>query len=168
MGGQPVALRTATAGSTTSTVSWLISDNHSTTLAAINSTTGAVTRRYLDPFGNTRGSPAAWPDDKSFLDDPTTNTQQVGARVYDPTLGRFLTVDPILETGDPQALNGYAYANNNPVSNSDPTGLRPVGPNGDDFPASGCWGTGAHNPPSQSRVHPSLTRDWAPIVHESN
>ena len=123
--GQPVAVRTAAAGSTTSTVSWLISDNHSTTLTSINSTTGTVTHRYLDPFGNTRGATVAWADDKSFLDDPTdptTNTQQVGARVYDPTLGRFLTVDPALETGDPQALNGYAYANNDPVNKSDPSG----------------------------------------------
>lgn len=70
----------------------------------------------------------AWPDDKSFLDDPTdptTNTQQLGARVYDPTLGRFLTVDPILETGDPQALNGYSYADTDPMNHSDRTGPRP-------------------------------------------
>ena len=119
--GQPVAVRTAAAGSTTSTtstVSWLVSDNHSSTLTAINSTTGTVTRRYLDPFGNTRGASAAWPDDRSFLDDPTdpaTSTEQVGARVYDPTLGRFLTVDPVLERNDPQALNGYAYADNDPA-----------------------------------------------------
>jgi len=38
--------------------------------------------------------------------------------------GRFTTLDPVLETNDPSQLNGYGYAGNNPVTNSDPTGLR--------------------------------------------
>ncbi|MFJ8795965.1 polymorphic toxin-type HINT domain-containing protein, partial [Streptomyces sp. NPDC102462] len=34
-----------------------------------------------------------------------------------------LSVDPILDTTDPQSLNGYTYADNNPTTHSDPTGL---------------------------------------------
>lgn len=50
----------------------------------------------------------------------------VGARSYDPSTGRFLSVDPILATGDNQQINGYAYAHNNPVTFTDPTGLIPL------------------------------------------
>lgn len=51
----------------------------------------------------------------------------LGARYYDETLGRFLSVDPLLDLADPQQWNGYAYANNNPVSFADPSGLLPLG-----------------------------------------
>lgn len=42
--------------------------------------------------------------------------------MYDPAIGRFLSVDPVLSTDQAQSLNGYSYGNNNPVTFSDPTG----------------------------------------------
>ena len=45
------------------------------------------------------------------------------ARYYDPELGRFIQADSIVPSpGDPQALNRYAYARNNPVRYTDPSG----------------------------------------------
>jgi RHS repeat-associated protein len=44
-------------------------------------------------------------------------------RDYDPTTGRYIQADPIGLAGDP---NPYAYALNNPVSNTDPEGLNAV------------------------------------------
>jgi RHS repeat-associated protein len=49
-------------------------------------------------------------------------------RFYDPTQGRFTTVDP-LEMGastltDPQTLNQFTYSGNDPVNRIDPDGLR--------------------------------------------
>jgi uncharacterized protein RhaS with RHS repeats len=41
------------------------------------------------------------------------------ARIYSPTLGRFLQTDPI---GYGDGLNMYAYVGNNPVNRSDPSG----------------------------------------------
>ncbi|WP_423462376.1 RHS repeat-associated core domain-containing protein [Promicromonospora sp. MS192] len=38
-------------------------------------------------------------------------------------LGSFVSVDPVMDLSDPQQWNAYAYANNNPVTWSDPTGL---------------------------------------------
>lgn len=49
------------------------------------------------------------------------------SRYYDPVLGRFLQPDSIVpDPRNPQALNRYAFAYNNPVANSDPTGHAPV------------------------------------------
>jgi RHS repeat-associated protein len=62
--------------------------------------------------------------------DALTGLYDFGARFYDPTLGRFLTVDPILpDPMDFRDLNPYAYARGNPVSMLD------VGGAGSAFPA---------------------------------
>jgi len=46
-----------------------------------------------------------------------------GARFYSPRLGRFISADTVVpEPGEPQALNRYAYATNNPLRFVDPTG----------------------------------------------
>lgn len=98
---------------------------------AVDATTQAITRRYTKPFGEARGAaPSAWPDDKGFLGkaaDPGTGLTHVGAREYDPASGRFLSVDPVIAPDDHESLNGYACANNTPVTLADPTGLRPDG-----------------------------------------
>lgn len=44
----------------------------------------------------------------------------MGARYYDPQLGRFISEDPIGIAG---GLNLYAYAGSDPVNGVDPTGL---------------------------------------------
>ncbi|RMD62918.1 RHS repeat-associated core domain-containing protein, partial [Candidatus Parcubacteria bacterium] len=45
------------------------------------------------------------------------------ARYYDPAIGRFIQPDTIVpEPANPQALNRYAYVNNNPVRYTDPSG----------------------------------------------
>jgi RHS repeat-associated protein len=47
------------------------------------------------------------------------------ARLYDPQVGRFLSADPTTETPyDLQDLNRYSYCLNNPLSLTDPTGIR--------------------------------------------
>jgi len=88
--------------------------------------TGAVASLSRSSSGGPRGSASAWPDDHTFLGKPTDSTiglTLIGARPYDTALGRFVSVDPLLSQTDPQSLSGYAYANNNPQTLSDPTGL---------------------------------------------
>lgn len=75
-----------------------------------------------------RGPAVTWTDDRGFLDKPTdasTALTIIGAREYDPTTGRFISLDPVLESNSPQQLNGYTYAADNPVTQSDPSGLMP-------------------------------------------
>ncbi|MCB9654686.1 MAG: RHS repeat-associated core domain-containing protein [Deltaproteobacteria bacterium] len=48
---------------------------------------------------------------------------RLNGRVYDPGLGRFLSVDPIIaDPANAQSLNAYSYVLNNPLSLIDPSG----------------------------------------------
>lgn len=55
--------------------------------------------------------------------DTGTGLTHIGARQFDALLGRFLSVDPLLESDKHQSLNGYSYAENNPVTLADPSGM---------------------------------------------
>lgn len=51
----------------------------------------------------------------------------MGARVYDPVAGRFLSTDPQeVNPSDLHSFNRYAYANNNPYRFVDPDGNTPL------------------------------------------
>jgi RHS repeat-associated protein len=63
-------------------------------------------------------------------EDSVTGLYAMGARYYSPTVGRFITQDPLLGISfDPQSLHRYSYARNNPLRYVDPHGLvfHPVG-----------------------------------------
>ncbi|GAA2341240.1 hypothetical protein GCM10010170_024560 [Dactylosporangium salmoneum] len=107
-------------------LSWMSIDHHGTGTLAIDSVSLAATRRRLDPYGNPRSNVAvAWPSDRGFLNgtQDSTGLTHLGAREYEPTTGRFISVDPLLDVTDPLAIGGYGYSDNNPVTKSDPTGL---------------------------------------------
>jgi RHS repeat-associated protein len=119
--GSPVAVRT-TAGLT-----WLVQDHQGTSTAMVGTDKDlTVTRRRILPFGDTRGAaPTGWAGDKGFVGGTRDNTglTHLGAREYDASIGRFISVDPLMDLADPQQWNGYGYSNDTPVTMSDPTGL---------------------------------------------
>ncbi|MGW2354958.1 polymorphic toxin-type HINT domain-containing protein [Actinacidiphila glaucinigra] len=123
--GSAIALRSNKTGA--AVLTWLAADHHGTSSIAVDAGTQAITKRYTTPFGAPRtGGTGTWPDDKAFLGDTadtSTGLTHIGAREYDPTIGRFLSIDPVLETDKAQTLNGYTYSANNPVTFSDPTGM---------------------------------------------
>ncbi len=108
----------------------LAGDHQGSTYAevALNSS-NSVRIRKQDPFGNQRGADTVGGNLQThtgFLGatrDDASGYVPLGARLYDPVVGRFLSADPVLDLNDPLQSNGYAYAHNNPVTHSDPTGL---------------------------------------------
>ncbi|WP_158607669.1 RHS repeat-associated core domain-containing protein [Flexivirga caeni] len=135
-------------------LSYLETNAQGTVIAAYQPPTsgtgaGTTTRQFLDPYGNnlaaTGPSPVSpvLPDDRGFLAHPTntdTGLITLGARMYDPTLGAFTSVDPIQAPNDPAQWNGYTYAGNNPVTHADPTGA--MYPPSDE---NGPYSYGCHN-----------------------
>ncbi|WP_405815035.1 MULTISPECIES: ricin-type beta-trefoil lectin domain protein [unclassified Streptomyces] len=107
----------------------LLADHHNTATVAVEQTAGQpVTRRKFDPYGNQRGGAVNnWPGSRTFLgtgvDDASTGLTHIGAREYEPATGRFISVDPVIDVTNPLQMNGYNYANNNPISQMDPSGL---------------------------------------------
>jgi len=140
------AIRTTTGG-----LAFQTGDHHGTTQLSINANDLSVTRRKSDPFGNPRGTQPTWPTTRGYVNGTTdpTGLTHLGAREYDPTTGRFISLDPVLDPADPQSWQGYAYADNTPVTASDPSGLRVD----DAGPACGTPGGASCNslpaPPSQ-------------------
>ncbi|BCJ37006.1 hypothetical protein Athai_45090 [Actinocatenispora thailandica] len=91
----------------------------------VDATTRDATYRYTDPFGTARSTLPDWIGDHGFVGGITnadTGLTTLGARQYDPDTGRFISADPVADPSDPQQLNGYAYANNSPITHADPTG----------------------------------------------
>ncbi|MFL1434767.1 RHS repeat-associated core domain-containing protein [Nocardiopsis protaetiae] len=105
---------------------WVFSDHHGTGQLTVNAMTGEVVQRRMTVFGESRGSTGEWPGERGFVNgmvDASTGLTQLGARAYDAALGRFISVDPLMNLTDAQTLNGYAYANNSPATYWDGTGL---------------------------------------------
>jgi len=118
--GATLAVRTPTA------LSWLLTDHQASNTIAVNHATGAITRQRYTPYGAHRGANATLPTDRGYLgktEDDSTGLLATDNRYYDPTLARFISVDPLADLANPQTLNPYSYAANNPITYSDPSGL---------------------------------------------
>ncbi|MFK0232370.1 polymorphic toxin-type HINT domain-containing protein [Streptomyces vinaceus] len=140
----PTMVKTAKGG--VITTSYLIGDKNGTATTAVDATTSAVTRRKFMPYGEIRGAaPSLWPGKKGFVGgelDESTGLVHLGAREYDPATGRFLSVDPVVDFNEPKQQNPYVYANNSPVTFSDPSGLSiapPTMPIKDFTEAEAAW-----------------------------
>lgn len=106
------------------TTHYYVSDYRGSVVAMVDATTSAnITHKYqYDDFGNITQQQEN--DENVFryvgkygVMYANDNLYYMRARFYDPTIGRFLTEDPIWST------NLYPYADNNPVMGIDPEGL---------------------------------------------
>ncbi|MFC1400437.1 MULTISPECIES: RHS repeat-associated core domain-containing protein [Streptacidiphilus] len=119
-----------------------VTDQHGTSSLYLDNTAQTPTWRQFTPYGDTRGTAVTWIDNRGFLNAPAdanTGLTQLGARQYDPTIGRFISLDPLFEATDDQLLNGYSYTRDNPIGQADPSGLRPLGPTDGGTSADNAW-----------------------------
>ena len=127
--GKPVAEKSAKTGTTGTTLTWLFSNLEGTVdVQTVANATGVTTRVLRDPYGAPiGGSNGVWSSGTGYMNKPvtaSTGLTTVGARTYDPVLGKFLSVDPVIDTNLPQQNTGYTYSGNNPTTYMDPSGLR--------------------------------------------
>ena len=87
----------------------------------------------LDNPSSPAGSsgPAAFSEQRKYIGqeyDEDTGLNYLNARYYNSAIARFVTQDPVFWNfdsswlADPQNQNAYAYARNNPITFSDPSG----------------------------------------------
>lgn len=93
-------------------------------VAGLTDSSGSMVDKYsYDPYGNltspANAAPVAnpWRYDAAYFD-ASTGLYHLGARYYDPKLGRFTQVDP-----SHRESNSYAFVQGDPVDSSDPSGL---------------------------------------------
>lgn len=94
---------------------------------ALTNTSGTVSATMLyDAWGNQRAVTGSGHGNYRFTGaerDTTTSLYHMGARFYDPVIGRWLSEDPVQDKPfEPATLNFYAYVENNPLIHVDPTG----------------------------------------------
>ncbi|NJL54600.1 RHS repeat-associated core domain-containing protein [bacterium] len=85
----------------------------------------------------------------------------MGARYYNPPTGTFISPDPL--EGDPRnpmSLNAYAYAHDNPINLTDPSGLSPIPNPGGSFGSRAGGMATASVPPVMGRPDPLATLNW--------
>ncbi len=108
-----------------------IHENHLGSANIITDSTGLIKELIeYKPYGEFArhekygsGEDVAWFYFTGQRFDDKTGLYYYNARYYDPSLGRFLTPDTIVQSpSNPQTFNRYTYANNNPVNNIDPDG----------------------------------------------
>jgi RHS repeat-associated protein len=123
------------------TVTYVYTDPQGTPLAEADAS-GIITARFeYTPYGSSVNAVGAAPDGPGYtghVNDLDTGLVYMQARYYDPSSGRFLGIDPIgIDIGSFYSFNRYGYAKNNPVNNSDPSGLCPIATDQDGCDVSG-------------------------------
>jgi RHS repeat-associated protein len=101
-------------------------------ITALTDAQGNLTDTYAyRPFGETDGHNGNSQQPYRFAGehlDPEAAMQYHRARWYDPSTGRFTAMDPLSgKPSRPATLHKYAYANNDPVNQIDPTGKFSIG-----------------------------------------
>ena len=142
------------------TLSYLASDHLGGTSLVMDTSGNATSRMRYHPYGQVWTQSAAPATDKLFTGHTRLGARSgmyyAGARFYSADLGRFMSADPMGPTpGLPASLNSYAYAMNNPLAYTDPTGECIP-----DITCGGLWKKNKIDP----RPKPGVTPHIVPII----
>jgi RHS repeat-associated protein len=149
----------------TGTVTYVYTDPQGTPLAETDASGNITATFEYTPYGtyapqgtSTPGPTPNGPGYTSHVNDPETNLVYMQARYYDPATGHFLSKDPIKPTtGNDFNFNRYAYAQNNPILNTDPTGACVGGNSGQDSPCNPSPGSSPTPPPKPQNPAPPVS-----------
>ncbi len=109
------------------TLYFLLSDHLGSTSLTADASGNVISELRYTAWGEVRYNSGVTPTQYQYTgqySDSYINLLWYGSRHYDPALGRFISPDSIvpLASQGVQAYDRYAYANNNPVHFTDPTG----------------------------------------------
>ena len=150
-GAQRVAMVQVGSGST----SYFHADHLGSTSVLTNASGTAEEHNSYEPYGDLHTHTGTSDEVYKYTGqerDASTDLYFYQARYYAQGLGRFVSPDSIVQNPlDPQAFNRYAYARNNPVRYTDPTGHWWNDWPGDNWPGDN-WGGGG---PGAGYIDPS-------------
>lgn len=107
-------------------------DHLGSTNVITNASGTVVTAKDYYPYGSVRVNSGSASLARGYIGQfaDQSNLSYLNARYYDSSRGQFLSQDPIFwgnpknqNLQNPQSLNSYSYANDNPITNEDPSGL---------------------------------------------
>lgn len=129
---------------TGSTIYSTITDHLGTPVKQVNASGAVAESKRYDPFGVLLASSGTVNSKRGYTgheEDADTGFVYANARYYDAAIGKFLSQDPVFiamcdnnrfrsltkqvllpQLSDPQQLNSYSYARNNPLRYNDPDG----------------------------------------------
>lgn len=104
---------------------YYLADGLGSIIALANQAGAIVTQYSYDPFGKTTtsGLASANPFQYTGRENDGTGLYYYRARYYNPSIGRFISEDPIGLDG---GINLYGYVGGNPVNWVDPEGLKEI------------------------------------------
>jgi len=117
----------------TETITYYHTDILGSPIAATDKDGNVLWRENYKPYGERLKDDAMAKASENSVwytghaEDRETDLIYMGARWYDPVLGRFMGIDPVgVDLNNVHSFNRYAYANNNPYAFVDPDGRVPV------------------------------------------
>jgi RHS repeat-associated protein len=110
------------------TITYYYTSPQGTVLAKADASGNILSNTDYRPYGTQAlGTPEQGLGYTGHVNDVDSGLVYMQARYYDPSVGRFLNVDPAVDKpGTLSEFNRFAYANDNPVSNADLDGRQSV------------------------------------------